>query len=438
MKRTGTVNLPLHGGSAPGWLFSRMVKLAEGIGEILIYEHGQEEFLRRISDPCWFQALSCVLGFDWHSSGTTTTTCGALKVAINSKELGVRVAGGKGSTARKTPEEIEEFGNSFFLSSEKIEELAYASRMSAKVDNSCVQDGYQLYHHCLFLTRNGKWAVVQQGMNNDYARRYHWISEGVESFVEEPHAGISCDKIESHVLDMTSKDSEENRKISLDLVKDNPKHLENFFNKNNNKKNFLKEIFVPNKKNSQSEFLCPKNRRAIFGPNLLSANSGPISDNSTAKLSKFRDQRSRTEVADSGQKPIVSDSGQKSISEFTMPVHHPVFDIDVGRDGMKVLQKAYEIQPENYEELVSLRGMGPKKIRALALISELLYGAEPSWKDPVKFSFSHGGKDGFPYPVDRKAYDNSIQVLKDAVEQARIGEKEKLYAIRRLKDFINE
>lgn len=363
MKRRGTVNLPLHGGSAPRWLFSRMVRLAEGIGEILIYEYGEEEFLKRISDPCWFQALSCVLGFDWHSSGTTTTTCGALKVAINSKELGVRVAGGKGSTARKTPEEIEEFGNSFFLSSEKIEELAYASRMSAKVDNSCVQDGYQLYHHCLFLTRNGKWAVVQQGMNNDYARRYHWISEGVESFVEEPHAGISCDKIESHVLDMTSKDSEENRKISLDLVKDNPKHLENFFNKNNN---------------------------------------------------------------------------QKSISEFTMPAHHPVFGIDVGRDGMKVLQKAYEIQPESYEELVALKGMGHKKIRALALISGLLYGVEPSWKDPVKFSFTHGGKDGFPYPVDRKAYDNSIQVLKDAVEEAKIGEKEKLYAIRRLKDFINE
>lgn len=361
MKRTGTVNLPLHGGNAPRWLFSRMVKLAEGISEILIYEYGQEEFLRRISEPYWFQALSCVLGFDWHSSGTTTTTCGALKVAINPMELGIKVAGGKGATSRKAPEEINGFGNLFSLSSEKIEELIYASRMSAKVDNSCIQDGYQLYHHCFFLTENGKWTVVQQGMNENYARRYHWTSEGVESFVEDPHTGICCDRIEKQVLDITSGDSEETRKISLDLVKDNPKHLKNFFKKN---------------------------------------------------------------------------MDQKLISEFTMPAHHPVFDIDVGRDGMKVLQRAYEIQPESYEELISLREMGPKKIRALALISELLYGAEPSWKDPVKFAFSHGGKDGFPYPVDRKAYDNSIHVLKDAVEEAKLERTEKLYAIKRLQEFL--
>lgn len=372
MRRTGTVNLPLHVGKAPRWLFSRMVRLAEGITEVIVYEYGQDEFLRRISDPCWFQALSCVLGFDWHSSGTTTTTCGALKVAINPKELGIRVAGGKGITSRKAPAEIEECGGLFSLSSKKIEELVYASRMSAKVDNSCVQDGYQLYHHCFFLAENGKWAVVQQGMNDNrvdkgagtplYARRYHWISEGIGNFIEEPHAGICCDRIENHVLDMTSRDSEENRKISLDLVNDNPAHLENFFTKNNN---------------------------------------------------------------------------QKLISEFTMPSHHPIFDIDIGRNGMNVLQKAYEIQPENYEELVSLRGMGQKKIRALALISELLYGIEPSWKDPVKFSFTHGGKDGFPYPVDRRVYDNSIQVLKDSIEQAKLERIEKLYAIKRLKDFIN-
>jgi len=361
MKRTGSVNLPLHGGSAPRWLFGRMVRLAEGISEILVCDYGQEEFLRRISDPYWFQALSCVLGFDWHSSGTTTTTCGALKTAINPKELGIRIAGGKGATSRKTPSEIENFCNEFSISSKRAEELVYASRMSAKVDNSCIQDGYQLYHHCFFLTEKGKWAVVQQGMNLDYARRYHWISEGIESFVEEPHTGICCDRVESHVLDMTANDSRETRKASLDLVKDNPAHLENFFKKSND---------------------------------------------------------------------------QKSIQEFTMPAHHPVFNVDIGKDGMNVLQKAYEIQPESYEELVSLRGMGPKKIRALVLISELLYGTEPSWRDPVKFSFTHGGKDGFPYPVDRKAYDNSIQVLKDAVEQAKLERKEKLYAIKRLRDFL--
>lgn len=339
-----------------------MRKLARAITDVIIYEYGQEEFLKRISDPYWFQAFGCALSFDWHSSGLTTTITGALKEALNPQEHGIAVCGGKGITSRKAPSEIEEFGNSFSLSSKTIEELIYASRMSAKVDNSCVQDGYQLYHHCFFLTEKGEWAVVQQGMNEDYARRYHWISEGIENFIDEPHTGICCDRIENKVLDMTAKDSEETRKISLDLVKDNPIHLENFFKKNINQ--------------------------------------------------------------------------QKLISEFTMPTHHPILDIDIGKNGMKVLQKAYEIQPESYEELVSLRGIGPKKIRALALISDLIYGAEPSWKDPVKFSFTHGGKDGFPYPVDRKTYDNSIRILKDAVEQAKLERNEKLYAIRRLQEFL--
>ncbi len=183
MKRTGTVDLPLHGGRAPRWLFSRMVKLASGITEVLVCEYGREEFLRRISDPCWFQAFSCVLGFDWHSSGTTTTTCGALKVALDPEELGIKVAGGKGKTSRKTPAEIEKTAGIFSLSTGKIEELKYSSRMSAKVDNSCVQDSYQLYHHSFFFTEKGDWAVVQQGMSASNARRYHWLSGNVRSFV---------------------------------------------------------------------------------------------------------------------------------------------------------------------------------------------------------------------------------------------------------------
>ncbi len=162
--RTGTVSLPLHGGKAPAWLFKRMVKLAGGITEALIYEYGQNEFLKRVSDPYWFQAFSCVLGFDWHSSGTTTTTCGALKMALSPGEHGIAVAGGKGAVSRKAPDEIEKSGESFSLSSSKIERLKYSNRMAAKVDNSCIQDGYQLYHHCFFLTEKGDWAVVQQGM----------------------------------------------------------------------------------------------------------------------------------------------------------------------------------------------------------------------------------------------------------------------------------
>ncbi|NYT00805.1 MAG: DUF763 domain-containing protein [Methanocellales archaeon] len=362
MKRTGIVNLPLHGGKAPRWLFDRMVKLAGGITEVLVYEYGQEEFLRRISDPYWFQAFSCVLGFDWHSSGTTTTACGALKVAIDPEEYGLKVAGGKGRTSRRTLAEIEETSDLFTLSTSEIEKLKYSSKMSAKVDNNCVQDGYQLYHHCFIFTERGDWVVIQQSMNDYYARRYHWLSDSVESFVEEPHVGICCDRKEKTVLDLTSVDSRDTRDISLDLIRDDPKNL--------------------------VKYLKPSKQKQL-----------------------------------------------KEFAEFSMPTHHPILNTDLSKRDMEVLQKAYEIQPENYEELVYLKGMGPKKIRALALISDLVYGTHPSWKDPVKYSFAHGGKDGFPYPVDREVYDTSIQTLADAIEGAKLDNKDRYYAIKRLRDF---
>ena len=368
MKRTGITNLPLHTGKAPKWLFDRMVKLAGGIAEAIIYEYGQDEFLQRISDPYWFQAFSCVLGFDWHSSGTTTTTCGALKMSLSPEEHGIMVAGGKGKTSRKTPQEINKAEEIFSLSSSKIDKLIYSSRMSAKIDNSCIQDGYQLYHHVFIFTEKGGWAVVQQGMGDIYARRYHWLSENVKTFVDEPHIGICCDLKKNEVLDMTSHESSDARKIGVDLVNDNPEHMKKYF------KNFNK-INIPQK-----------------------------------TLSNY--------------------------NEFTLPRHHPVLDIDLTKNDISVLKKAYEIQPKNYEELVSLQGIGPKKIRALALISDLVYGAEPSWKDPVKYSFTHGGKDGFPYPVNRKVYDHSIQTLKDAIEGAKLNKKDKYFAIRKLKEFL--
>lgn len=363
--RTGTVSLPLHSGKAPGWLFERMVKLAACITEVIIYEYGQSEILRRVSEPYWFQAFSCVLGFDWHSSGTTTTTCGAMKMALSPEEHGITVAGGKGSVSRQAPAEIEKSGEIFSLSSGRIERLKYSSKMAAKVDNSCVQDGYQLYHHCFFFTEQGDWAVVQQGMNADLARRYHWLCDSVSSFVEEPHAGICCDKKETSALDMTAPDSERARKICLDLIKDNPVHL--------------RKYFAPSKQRMLIDF----------------------------------------------------ENG------FALPSHHPVLDIDISETGMEVLKRAYELQPANYEELVSLSGMGPKKIRALALISDLVYGSAPSWRDPVKYSFTHGGKDGFPYPVDREVYDDSIQILHDSLENAKLDRKEKYSAIKRLAEFIN-
>jgi hypothetical protein len=369
MYRTGVVNLPLHSGKAPRWLFERMVKLAGKTTDILVYEFGKKEFLNRISNPFWFQAFSCVLGFDWHSSGTTTTTCGALKIALNKSNLGIKIAGGKGKASRKSIEEIEKFSDDFSLSSKKIEEMKYSSKMSAKVDNVCIQDGYQLYHHCFFFTEDGDWVVVQQGMNDNYARRYHWLSSNVKTFVEEPHVAICCDKIENKVLDMTSKESKETRKVSVDLINDNPIHL--------------RKYFLTNNQSMLTDFFC-------------------------------------------------------KIESFNMPKHHPIFNVDIGRDGMNVLQRVYDMQPKNYEEIVAFEGMGPKKIRALALISNLIFGSKMSWKDPVKYTFTHGGKDGFPYPVDRETYDNSIQILEDCINQAKLNKQEKISAFKRLNSFIED
>ncbi len=379
--KTGTVNLPLHYGRAPRWLFDRMVKLSHEIARMIIYEYGTNEFLHRIADPYWFQAFSCVLGFDWHSSGTTTTTCGALKMAIDPQETGIAVAGGKGRASRKTPDEIRAISESglFSLSEAETDELIYSSRMSAKVDNTCVQDGYQLYHHCFIFTEKGDWAVVQQGMNDEdrYARRYHWLSSGLERFVCEPHLGICCDHVGSEVLDMTAEVSEETRKTSLDLVKDDPDHLMRY----------------------------------------------------------FRPDASQMTLFDFDVLPNPSPTTPPPPS-LTMPAHHPVLDCDLGKQGWKVLRNAYELQPESYEELLSLAGMGPQKVRALALVSDLIYGTEPSWQDPATYSFAHGGKDGYPYPVDRDTYDQTIEVLRDAIEGAEIGEKERYRAIRRLGEFV--
>lgn len=366
--KTGTAKLPLHGGSAPSWLFKRMRLLAGEIVEVLVYEHGQEEFLRRLSDPFWFQAFSCVLGFDWHSSGTTTVTTGALKMALSIERHGIAVAGGKGKTSTKTPSDIQRLSDAFSLSSDKVDELVRASKISAKVDNALVQDGYQLYHHAFFFTEKGEWAVVQQGMNDSYARRYHWLSDRMNSFVEEPHNAISSQRQERTVLDLTAAESRENRKATLDIVKDGPAHL----------------------------------ARYKVQSNLLD----------------FGDER-----------PV-------AYPELSMPRRHELISLlDIGAAGRKALELAYEIQPSSYEELIALRGLGPKRIRALALISELIYGASPSWKDPAKFSFAHGGKDGTPFPVDKTTYDSTIQTLHEAINEAKLENKDKYNAIKRLEQY---
>jgi uncharacterized protein len=361
--KTGTISLPLHGGKAPAWLFTRMRNLSREILMLMVSEYGAVEVLEKISDPLWFQALGCVLGFDWHSSGVTTTVCGALKEASKGleKDLGLYIAGGKGGTSRKTPSEIEkageELGNDF-------SNLIYSSKMAAKVDSTALQDGYQLYHHCFFFTKDGKkWAVVQQGMNeeNHMARRYHWLSSRLTDLVIEPHSAICCDRVAA-ILNLVDKDSEDARETISELSCENPEKI-------------LKDL----KK--------------------------------------------------------VKDYGQK---HYSLPSRHFVTtaDIDINR-FKKILVSTYDQRPQNFEKLLSMKGVGPKTIRALALISELIYGVKYSIKDPVRFSFAHGGKDGIPYPVDRENYDRSIEILHKAVRDSKIERTEKIKAIKRLLFFYN-
>lgn len=370
MPRTGVANLPLHPGKAPRWLFKRMVSLSKGIFEVILYEYGIDEVLRRLSDPFWFQALACVLAWDWHSSGATTVTCGALKEALDPLDHGFAVAGGKGKTSKKTISEIEEIGGKYNLSTNSIEKLRYSSRMAAKIDNTAVQDGHNLYHHVFIFSEKGRWAVIQQGMNDEtgYARRYHWLSEKVDSFVCEPHNAIVGDIRLEKILDMTAKQSRSAQKISVDLVNDNPNHL----------------------KRDWAELNLPHNQRTL--------------DNWTCQKENL-----------------------KPIDYLTMPK----------TINWKKMKEIYDFQPKNYEELLSAKGVGPNTVRALALISDLIYGEKPSWHDSIRFTFAHGGKDRVPRPVDLHTYSHSIEFIENALKQAKIGNKEKLHAIKRLHNFYN-
>ena len=372
MQRTGVAKLPLHYGKAPKWLVVRMRKLAKEIVTIIVDEYGTGEFLKRLSDPFWFQALGCVLGYDWHSSGVTTVVTGVLKQAVMPEEHGVAVCGGKGKISRQTPLEIGLVGEKFGFSDNKVEGLQYASKMSAKVDNTAIQAGYQLYHHAFFVDESGKWTVIQQGMcpQDRTARRYHWLSENLSSFVVEPHNAIVGDARREIALDMTAKESEDCRKASVDLACEPPKKL----------------------------------MRLIMS---------------------------------------IRPAYQKSLEEWlpkTLQTPWADYPIDVlsmpANINWKALQQIYEFKPKNYEQLLGFKGVGAATVRGLALIAELVYGEKPSWKDPVKYSFAYGGKDGVPYPVDRKAMDESIQILRRAVEDARVGDKEKLNALNRLRVFI--
>jgi len=357
-RRTGIANLPLHYGKAPRWLFERMTRLAREITIAIVADYGPEEMLRRMSHPYWFQAFGCVLGVDWHSSGVTTTLCGALKEGVKGieRELGLFVAGGKGATSRRTPSEIEVWGDRLSL---EPAPLVYASRMSAKVDNSAVQDGYQLYHHSFLFTAKGSWAVVQQGMNdsNRYARRYHWLGETVANFVNEPHSAIAS-QARGTTLNLVAEESQSARiTVSEIAVNENPQVV----------------------------------------------------------------------LAD-----------LKKLKTLSLPAHHPIGVSDLHPESIsRILLSVYERQPQGFEQLLGLPGVGAKTLRALSLIAELVHGVAPSYRDPARYSFAHGGKDGYPYPVDKETYDKSIELLARAVHRTKLGIREKNEAVGRLNKLMS-
>ena len=348
--RTGTADLPLHGGRAPRWLFERMTLLAREMALAILAEEGVSGLMRRLADPVWFQAFGCALGFDWHSSGLTTTACGALKEGLRdlSGDTGLYVAGGKGKTSRKTPEEIE---SACWTLGKDPEPLTRASRLSAKVDSAAVQDGFQVYHHSFFFSADGSWAVVQQGMNEGtgMARRYHWLPP--ERFDSDPHAAIAGVRTQQ-ILNLVASESEANRQLAVTLARETPTNV----------------------------------------------------------ISELTQMRS-----------------------VTMPRHHEVRLNDLHPERLgKVLLSTYERQPEDYTALLAVPGVGAKALRALALVAELTYGEPASVRDPVSYSFAHGGKDGTPYPVDRSTYDATIESLRRAVNDAKAGLSEKSAALKRL------
>ncbi len=342
----------MHYGRAPKWLFEKMTRLSKAIIEVIVAEFGPEEFLRRVSDPFWFQAFGSVLGFDWHSSGVTTTVCGAMKEGMKNiaYDLGLFFCGGKGGTSRRTPQEIERIANKI---GKNPEGLIYASKMSAKIDNTCVQDGYNLYHHMFIFTKDLKWAVIQQGMNiGGTARRYHWFSLNLKSYVCEPHTAVCCD-VAKPCLNMVAQESEGSQKIITEIVREKPEAV-------------IKE----------------------------------------------------TETI------------------LKMPEHHPVLKLDINpKYFYKVLLKTYEQMPHNFESLLQIEGIGPKTLRALALIGELIYGAKLSFRDPARYSFAHGGKDGFPFPVDKKTYEASIGFLETAIRKAKIEQHDRFKMFKKLSNF---
>lgn len=364
-RRTGSADLPLHGGRVPPWLAERMASLGAIITQAIVHHYGRDEFLERLSHPFWFQSFGAVMGMDWHSSGITTSVIGALKRGLGplEQELGIHVCGGRGRHSRRTPDELMLLGERTGFDAGA---LTRASRMVAKVDSAAVQDGFDLYLHGFFVTDDGKWTVVQQGMNGDkrQARRYHWHSESLRSFVDEPHSAIDGPE-QGEIINLTDRRAERSRAAQMDLLSD-------------------------------------------LGP------AGIV----------------REYEAATGQIAV-----QPELPHLVMPAHHDVRSSDVFTRRLHgTLAAAAESGPKDFPDLLLTPGVGARTVQSLAMVAEIVHGAPFRFRDPARFSLAHGGKDRHPYPVPIKVYDETIRVLKSAVQQAKLGADERMNALQRLDD----
>jgi len=371
-QRAGSADLPLHGGRVPPWLGQRMTRLGALMTEAIVQHYGRDELLRRLAHPFWFQSFGAVMGMDWHSSGITTSVLGALKRGLKplAGELGIHVCGGRGAHSRKTPDELVTIGDRVGFDGAG---LATASRLIAKVDSAAVQDGFDLYLHGFIVTDEGHWVVVQQGMNGDrrQARRYHWLSEGLKSFVDAPHAAIEG-RDQGRILNLADRRADTSRRRQLDLL-------------------------------------------SAFGPDRIVREVAALERDGSAAPAAL--------------------PAQPMLPHLIMPAHHDVRETDVNMRRLHGnLAAAADRGPEDFEQLLLTPGVGARTVKALAMVAEVLHGAPCRFSDPARFSLAHGGKDRHPFPVPLKVYDETIRVMKSAVKRGRLGYQEELEALKRLDD----
>lgn len=368
--RAGSADLPLHGGRVPAWLGERMTRLGTIITEAIVLHYGRDEFLRRLAHPFWFQSFGAVMGMDWHSSGITTSVLGALKRGLSPRahELGIYVCGGRGAQSRKTPSELIAIAERTGFDGHH---LASTSRLVAKVDSAAVQDGFDLYLHGFITTQDGNWVVVQQGMNGErgQARRYHWLSEGLKSFLDSPHAAIEG-RDQGIIMNLADARARPSRDAQLELLED-------------------------------------------IGPD------GII--------------RELNQIYPSAKAEQIVVQPQMDLPHLVMPMRHEVQEVDVNMRRLHGnLAAAAERGPKDFQELLLVPGVGPRTVSALAMVAEVVHGAPSRFSDPARFSLAHGGKDRHPYPVPIKVYDETIRVMKSAVQKGRLGHHEELLALHRL------